>query len=74
MEEKQQINSFIIPPSSSTRLLLSFIEIYILGQYNLNALLMEPTNKSEIVCERAVQFYTTHREFLSYDFVISYYM
>ena len=70
MEEKQQTNSFIIPPSSSTRLLLSFIEIYILGQYNLNALLMEPTNKSEIVCERAVRFYTTHKEFLSYAHVI----
>lgn len=56
---------YVIQPSPSTRLLLSFIEIYILGHYNLNALLMEPTNKSDILRPRALQFYTTHQSFLS---------
>lgn len=54
----------VIPPSSSTRLLLSFIEIYVLGHYNLKLAADAPMKQNEVIQPRLRHFYTVNQAFL----------
>ena len=57
-----------ILPSSSTRLLLSFIEIYVLGHYNLKVAADIPQKQNGVIQPRLRHFFTVNQVFLKYIF------
>lgn len=66
-----------ITPSSTTRLLLSFLEIYVIGHYNFSCHEKEDKEQSlhrlqSLSClhNRLLLFFTTYKEYLMYSFWI----
>ena len=53
-----------ILPSSSTRLLLSFIEIYVLGHYNLKVATDSTQKQNEVIQPRLRHFFSINQGFL----------